>query len=173
MKPKHESKEESFTRIAEARVNKVVSMIDLIGNLSNTSIYSFTFDQVDHMFTAIQEALTQSKKRFHSPQRPRRKRFSLSAPYVMEDPCPISLPPTICAALPDGTMLRAAAYNGGDFPCIDIYWDTDGYLSGEKICFVEYNPEKPAQKRVCIGVYQADSDETKYYAPYNGRKEIT
>lgn len=173
MKPQYESKEERFIRIAEARVNKVICMIDLLGNLSNTMVYSFTFDQVDHMFTAIQEALAVSRKRFLQPHQTRRKRFRLGEPYAMEEPCPANIPPTIHVALPDGTSLRAVAHNGGDYPCVDIYWDTDGYLSGEKLCFVEYNPEKTSSKRVCIGVYQADSDETKYYAPYNGRKEMT
>ena len=34
-----ESKEERFRRLAEARVNKIIPMIRLLGNLSNTGIY--------------------------------------------------------------------------------------------------------------------------------------
>ncbi len=168
MKPKFESKEERFVRVAQARANKVIDMIDLIGNLSNTSIYAFTFDQVDHIFTAIQESLSDAKQRFCRPSKLPKRRFSLSKPYVLEDPCPASIPPTICVTLPDGTSLRAIACSRDDYPGIEIYWDTDGYLSGDKIAFAEYNPNRELEKRRCIGVYQFDKDEPAYYEPYNG-----
>lgn len=171
MKPEFETKENRFVRIAQARTNKAIDMIDLIGNLSNTSIYAFTFDQVDHIFTAIQESLAEAKQRFCRPCKPQRRRFSLSEPYILEDPCPASIPPTICVALPDGTSLRAVAHNGDDYPSIDIFWDTDGYLSGDKIAFAEYNPNRDLEKRLCIGAYQLMDDEPTYYESYHGGKE--
>ena len=40
-------KEENFIRLAENRTNKVLDMIRLLGNLSNTSNYSYTKEQVE------------------------------------------------------------------------------------------------------------------------------
>lgn len=41
MKPSKETKEEKFIRLAEARVNKILVMMRLLGNLSGIN-YSFT-----------------------------------------------------------------------------------------------------------------------------------
>lgn len=59
-----ESKEDRFHRLAEARVNKIIPMIRLLGNLSNTAIYAYTRDQVDQIFTALQLELVKAKMRF-------------------------------------------------------------------------------------------------------------
>jgi hypothetical protein len=49
-----ESKSERFRRLANARVNKLIAMIRLIGNLSNPMIYEYRPDQVAQIFTALQ-----------------------------------------------------------------------------------------------------------------------
>ena len=57
-------KEENFIRLAENRTNKVLDMIRLLGNLSNTSNYSYTQEQVDKIFGAIEKELAIAKRKF-------------------------------------------------------------------------------------------------------------
>ena len=57
-------KKANFIRIAEARTNKIIERITLLGNLSNSSYYEYTPDQIEAMFSAIQEELDTQKKRF-------------------------------------------------------------------------------------------------------------
>ena len=54
-------KKANFIRIAEARTNKIIESITLLGNLSNTSYYEYTPDQIEAMFSAIQEELDNQK----------------------------------------------------------------------------------------------------------------
>lgn len=70
-------KKSNFKRLAEARTNKVIDGIVLLGNLSNTSYYEYTADEVDAMFEAIEEVLEEQKKRFSPKEHKRQKRFRL------------------------------------------------------------------------------------------------
>ena len=47
-----EAKSERFVRLAEARVNKIIKMVRLLGNLSWSSNYEYTTDQVAQIFKA-------------------------------------------------------------------------------------------------------------------------
>lgn len=69
-------KKANFVRIAEARTNKIIESIALLGNLSNASYYEYTQDQVKKIFRAIQEELDNQKKKF-SAQEPKKKKFRL------------------------------------------------------------------------------------------------
>ena len=69
-------KKANFIRIAEARTNKIIESIALLGNLSNTSYYEYTPDQIEAMFSAIQEELDNQKKRFVDSG-PKKKKFRL------------------------------------------------------------------------------------------------
>lgn len=69
-------KKANFIRIAEARTNKIIESITLLGNLSNTSYYEYTPDQIEVMFSAIQEELDNQKKRF-ADSGPKKKKFRL------------------------------------------------------------------------------------------------
>ena len=53
MRHSRESKEEKFQRLAEARVNKILHLYQLLGNLSWTGTYAYTRDQVDQIFTVL------------------------------------------------------------------------------------------------------------------------
>jgi hypothetical protein len=46
-----ETKRERFVRIAEARTNKIIDMIHLLGNCSNTSTYDYTEADVNKIFS--------------------------------------------------------------------------------------------------------------------------
>ena len=62
----NETKREKFVRIAEARTNKIISMIQLLGNCSNTSSYEYTEKDVADIFNAIDRELKQAKQKFAS-----------------------------------------------------------------------------------------------------------
>lgn len=71
-------KQKNFKRIAEARVEKMLDMMDLIGNLSNTSFYEYTDEDIDKIFKTLQESLDKNKDKFNKDrkQKPKR-RFTL------------------------------------------------------------------------------------------------
>ena len=52
-----ESKADRFRRVAEARVNKIIKMIRLLGNCSGTGVYEFTDAQAAYIFSALQSEL--------------------------------------------------------------------------------------------------------------------
>lgn len=58
------SKRRKFVELAEARVNKTLKDLQLIGNLSNRSAYEFEEADVRKMFSTIQKALDAAKGRF-------------------------------------------------------------------------------------------------------------
>ena len=49
---------------------------------------------------------------------------------------------------------------------VNIYWDNGINELTEPLCFVEFNPEKHGNQRVCIGAYRAEEEDTIYYGPY-------
>lgn len=66
-------KEENFRRLAENRTNKIIDMLHLLGNLSNTSNYTYTEEQVEAIFTAIEQELNEQKNRFVIKRETKRK----------------------------------------------------------------------------------------------------
>ena len=73
-----ETKEERFVRIAEARTNKIINMIQLLGNCSNRNTYDYTKEDVKKIFSAIDEVLKIAKSKFEiSDSEGSKKAFSL------------------------------------------------------------------------------------------------
>lgn len=70
-----ETNRERFIRIAEARTQKIIDMIDLLGNCSNQYNYEYTQKDVDKMFAAIETALKASKAKFTSENMKKDTRF--------------------------------------------------------------------------------------------------
>ena len=66
MKNEKESKRECFVRIAEARTNKIIEMLRLLGNCSNTATYEYTKEDVKKIFSAIEEELKSAKTKFET-----------------------------------------------------------------------------------------------------------
>ena len=64
MKYQNESKRECFVRIAEARTNKIIDMLRLLGNCSNVATYEYTKEDVKKIFVAIEEELKATKAQF-------------------------------------------------------------------------------------------------------------
>lgn len=173
MRPANERKDERFRRLAEARVNKILDQFRLLGNLSLTSTYKYSQDQVEQIFTTLQLELTKAKIRFLQSQDRVKKRFSLSEPYAVEDPLVKCDHPAFTIPLPDGTYLRAVGFPGNDYPSINIYWDNGINDPTDTLCFVEFNHEKEGDMRVCIGAYRSDEEDTAYYAPYAAAERTT
>lgn len=57
-----ETKREKFVRIAEARTNKIINMIQLLGNCSNQSLYEYSQKDVNKIFNTIQTELDEAKR---------------------------------------------------------------------------------------------------------------
>ncbi len=77
MNKPEESKREKFVRLAENRTNKILSMIQLLGNLSSPGTYEYTQQDVDKIFTAIENASREAKKRFNRVETKATTRFTL------------------------------------------------------------------------------------------------
>ncbi len=57
-------KQQNFKRIAENRTGKIVDLISKLHNLSNSSFYEYTDEQIDKMFDIIQQELDKQKEEF-------------------------------------------------------------------------------------------------------------
>ncbi|PWL63153.1 MAG: hypothetical protein DBY37_04325 [Desulfovibrionaceae bacterium] len=73
----NETKREKFVRIAEARTNKIIDMIQLLGNCSNQNQYEYTQKDVNKIFNAIQAELDEAKKRYSKQDSQKGSKFTL------------------------------------------------------------------------------------------------
>lgn len=78
MGAKQETKREKFVRMAEARTIKIISMVRLLGNCSNRLTYEYSDKDVNKIFTAIETAVADAKKRFKNSPSGNAEIFSLS-----------------------------------------------------------------------------------------------
>ena len=62
--PNNETNRERFVRIAENRTQKIIDMLDLLGNCSNPYNYEYTQKDVDKMFSAIESAVKSCKSKY-------------------------------------------------------------------------------------------------------------
>ena len=74
---KKETKREKFIRLAEARTNKILDMLQLLGNCSNTNIYDYTQKDVEKIFAAIESEVKETKKKFKKMDNKKNDRFTL------------------------------------------------------------------------------------------------
>lgn len=72
-----ETKREKFVRLAEARTNKIIDMLHLLGNCSNSSAYDYTQQDVEKIFSAIEQEIRESKKKFNKIESKKSSRFTL------------------------------------------------------------------------------------------------
>ena len=158
-----ESKKDRFYRVAEARTNKIISMLRLLGNCSNRFVYDYHMEQVEQIFTAIQVEMEKAKKRFLSFNGTRKKRFSLSEPSETE---PEEAIPMLRLPLPDGTALLAEVHESDEYPMICICWESYRKRSPELLCMAEYDPDRSPCHKVCVAAYRAHEEEAVFYKPY-------
>ena len=71
-----ETKHEKFIRVAEARTNKIIDMMRLLGNCSNKVTYDYTNEDIEKIFGALEDELRKCKAKYKElPEN--EKRFSL------------------------------------------------------------------------------------------------
>ena len=75
--PDNKTKKDNFKRLAEARTNKIINMIDLLANLSNKSNYSYTQEQVEKIFTSIEDSLREARSKFDDEPKEKKRKFRL------------------------------------------------------------------------------------------------
>ena len=57
---------DNFIRLAESRTEKALKSIRLIGNLSNTTNYSYVEDDVEKILTALNNEIRDIRSKFNS-----------------------------------------------------------------------------------------------------------
>ncbi len=77
MAKERETKREKFVRLAEARTNKIIDMLQLLGNCSNSSAYDYTQEDVDKIFSAIESEVKEARKKFNKIESRKSTRFTL------------------------------------------------------------------------------------------------
>lgn len=73
-----ERKGEKFVRLAEARTNKIIDMLQLLGNCSNTFAYEYSQQYVDKIFVAIENEIKEVKNKFAKTESVKGLRFTLN-----------------------------------------------------------------------------------------------
>lgn len=64
MKNRVETPNEKFKRIASARTQKIIDMIELLGNCSNAYVYEYSDEEVKKIFDAIETELKTAKEKY-------------------------------------------------------------------------------------------------------------
>ncbi len=64
----NESKEVRFKRVAERRVRVILRYLRVLGNCGNRGNYSYTATDYRKIFSEIDQALKESKAKFHLPK---------------------------------------------------------------------------------------------------------
>lgn len=77
MAKEQETKRTKFVRLAEARTNKIINMLQLLGNCSNSSVYDYTQKDVDKIFAAIEAEVKEARKKFNKTESHKSTRFTL------------------------------------------------------------------------------------------------
>lgn len=60
----NETKRERFVRLAEARTNKILDMLQLLGNCSSKSNYEYTDEDIKKIFNALEKEMKNTKNKF-------------------------------------------------------------------------------------------------------------
>lgn len=71
------TKQENFKRIADNRTHKIVELISKLHNLSNSSFYEYTDEQIDEMFDSIQKELDKQRTLFLQERNKAKKKVEL------------------------------------------------------------------------------------------------
>ncbi len=65
----NETAEERFKRIATLRANAILDKIRILGNLSNKKAYSYTEEDINKIFSAINKQLKEVRAKFDSKKK--------------------------------------------------------------------------------------------------------
>lgn len=73
----NETKRERFVRLAEARTNKILDMLKLLGNCSSKANYEYSDEDVKKIFNAIEREVKNAKAKFNGAESQKEDRFTL------------------------------------------------------------------------------------------------
>ena len=76
MRKIEENRHARFKRLAVARTEKVLDMLDLIGNLSNKSFYEYSNEEIKAIFDAIENSVKENRDKFNKKNK-KKRRFTL------------------------------------------------------------------------------------------------
>ena len=86
----NEEKRKKFMEFAGKRVNNVMHDIQILEPMARSNSYDFTKEDVEKMFSAMQESLNATKaefdKKFEEKARTERKVFSFDSNITVESP---------------------------------------------------------------------------------------
>ena len=74
---RNESKKEKFIRLAEARTNKILNMMRLLGNCSNKNNYEYTEQDIQKIFNTLERELKNTKAKFNTREENKDDKFTL------------------------------------------------------------------------------------------------
>jgi hypothetical protein len=77
-KKAEETKAQRFHRLAERRVNTLIKVLRLVGNLSSRKNYVYSEEQVQQMFGAIDQEVRLLKSRFRTDSGSFQKNFKFN-----------------------------------------------------------------------------------------------
>jgi len=63
-----ETKRERFKRLATLRTNTVLRRLKVLGNCANRSVYEYTEDDINKIFSEIDKHMKDAKAKFHFPK---------------------------------------------------------------------------------------------------------
>lgn len=64
-----ETKREKFVKVVELRTNKIIDTLRTLGNCANGYMYEYTDEDVEKIFTAIENEVVECKKKFQGVQK--------------------------------------------------------------------------------------------------------
>lgn len=72
-----ENKKQNFRRISNNRVEKILLTLKQLENLTNSSYYEYSKEDVDSIFNEIEEATQKAKKKLNNNLEKKDKEFEL------------------------------------------------------------------------------------------------
>ncbi len=64
----NQDKKDRFKRLATTRTNDILKKLRILSNCSNRSAYEYSEDDVNKIFSAIDQAMKESKSKFYFPK---------------------------------------------------------------------------------------------------------
>lgn len=158
---KTESKDESFVRLATARVNKISVMIRKLGNCSTVSNYHFTEEQVKKIFNYLQNEINKARRRFDCALH-KTGRFQLEEPETPKEY------PSLELELPNGGTMRVKAINDENFPAmkVEVFEDGEWCVVSE----TEYNADNKSPMNIGLCVYEKGCKDSVAYILYKNHE---
>lgn len=77
MAEKKNIKRENFVRISESRVSKIIILFEQLTNLNNSSFYEYSDEDVEKIFSTLENEMKKSKEILLKSNKKKKTRFEL------------------------------------------------------------------------------------------------